>query len=102
MRAFVVDAFTDVAFRGNPAGVVFLDGVRGDAWMQSLAAELRHSETAFVTPGPTEITTCVGSRRPLRSTSAGTRRWQLPTPWPRTAPRAPMPSTREAACSAPR
>lgn len=31
MRAFVVDAFTDVAFRGNPAGVVFLDGVRGDA-----------------------------------------------------------------------
>lgn len=50
MRAFVVDAFTDVAFRGNPAGVVFFDGVRGDAWMQSLAAELRHSETAFVTP----------------------------------------------------
>lgn len=49
MRAFVVDAFTDTAFRGNPAGVVFLDEDRSDAWRQSVAAEFRHSETAFVT-----------------------------------------------------
>ena len=49
MRAFVIDAFTDTAFRGNPAGVVLLDEARDAAWMQDLAAELKHSETAFVT-----------------------------------------------------
>ena len=48
MRAFVVDAFTDTAFRGNPAGVVLLTGDAPAAWMQDVAAELRHSETAFV------------------------------------------------------
>ncbi len=49
MRAFVVDAFTSVAFRGNPAGVVLLEDCAEDVWMQQVAAELRHSETAFVT-----------------------------------------------------
>ncbi|PXY30980.1 PhzF family phenazine biosynthesis protein [Prauserella muralis] len=48
MRLFVVDAFTDSAFRGNPAGVVLLDTPAEAAWMQAVAAELRHSETAFV------------------------------------------------------
>ena len=48
MRAFVVDAFTDSAFGGNPAGVVLVDAPVGAVWMQSVAAELRHSETAFV------------------------------------------------------
>jgi predicted PhzF superfamily epimerase YddE/YHI9 len=46
----IVDAFTDTAFAGNAAGVVLLDGPRDDAWMQAVAAELRHSETAFVGP----------------------------------------------------
>jgi PhzF family phenazine biosynthesis protein len=49
VRAFVVDAFTDVAFRGNPAGVVLLSEPVAADWMQDVAAELRHSETAFVT-----------------------------------------------------
>lgn len=44
-----MDAFTGVPFRGNPAGVVILPEPRGEEWMQSVAAELRHSETAFVT-----------------------------------------------------
>lgn len=49
MRAFVVDAFTNTAFAGNPAGVVVLDAAPVEAgWMQDVAAELRHSETAFV------------------------------------------------------
>jgi PhzF family phenazine biosynthesis protein len=52
VRAFVVDAFTDTAFAGNPAGVVLLDGPADQAWMQAVAAELRHSETAFVRPRP--------------------------------------------------
>ena len=47
---FVVDAFTDQPFRGNPAGVVILDEKRDEAWMQAVASEMRHSETAFVLP----------------------------------------------------
>ncbi len=50
MRLFIVDAFTDKPFTGNQAGVVVLED--GDEvstqTMQSLAAELRYSETAFV------------------------------------------------------
>lgn len=45
---FVVDAFTDAAFAGNPAGVVLLDSGRPEEWMQSIAHELGFSETAFV------------------------------------------------------
>jgi PhzF family phenazine biosynthesis protein len=45
---FVVDAFTSEAFGGNPAAVVLGNG--SDPWMQRVAAEMRHSETAFVTP----------------------------------------------------
>src|SRR4051794_16327138 len=45
---FVVDAFTSEAFRGNPAAVVLGHG--DEEWMQQVAAEMRHSETAFVRP----------------------------------------------------
>lgn len=47
---FVVDAFTKKPFSGNPAAVVFLqdDSDIGDERKQSVAAEMRHSETAFV------------------------------------------------------
>jgi predicted PhzF superfamily epimerase YddE/YHI9 len=51
MRLYVVDAFTDTAFAGNSAGVVLLDGPAETAWMQSVAAELNHAETAFVRTG---------------------------------------------------
>lgn len=46
----VVDSFTSEPFRGNPAAVCFADSARmKDAvWMQSVAAELNLSETAFV------------------------------------------------------
>ena len=43
---FVVDAFTGEPFRGNQAAVVLDHG--DERWMQDLAAEMRHSETAFV------------------------------------------------------
>jgi PhzF family phenazine biosynthesis protein len=52
---YVVDAFAEDAFRGNPAGVCVLGAPREDAWMRSVAAEMRHSETAFVVPGTGEI-----------------------------------------------
>jgi predicted PhzF superfamily epimerase YddE/YHI9 len=51
MRFFIVDAFTDRAFAGNSAGVVLLDAPADPAWMQAVAAEMRHSETAFVVTG---------------------------------------------------
>jgi PhzF family phenazine biosynthesis protein len=49
---YVVDAFSRGRFRGNPAAVVPLEpGDPGDAaWMQMVAAEMKHSETAFVQP----------------------------------------------------
>ena len=50
---FIVDAFAERPFAGNPAGVVLLDAPRDDSWCQAVAAELRHSETAFLEPaGP--------------------------------------------------
>lgn len=51
MKYFVVDAFTDKPFGGNPAGVVLLGHgtpFPEDKLMQQIAAELRYSETAFV------------------------------------------------------
>ena len=50
MKYFIVDAFTDRPFGGNPAGVVLLDldSFPKDELMLQIAAELRYSETAFV------------------------------------------------------
>jgi predicted PhzF superfamily epimerase YddE/YHI9 len=45
-----IDAFTSEPFGGNPAAVCFLDTERDDAWMQSVAAEMNLSETAFLLP----------------------------------------------------
>jgi predicted PhzF superfamily epimerase YddE/YHI9 len=45
-----VDAFSDVAFGGNPAAVCVLEEPLDDARMQSVAFELGIAETAFVTP----------------------------------------------------
>ena len=50
MKYYIVDAFTDHPFGGNPAGVVLLDGnsFPNETLMLQIAAELRYSETAFV------------------------------------------------------
>jgi PhzF family phenazine biosynthesis protein len=45
-----VDAFSDDLFAGNPAGVCILPAFLADSIMQKVAAENRHSETAFVVP----------------------------------------------------
>ncbi|CAI0395283.1 unnamed protein product [Linum tenue] len=46
---FVVDAFTDSPFKGNPAAVCLLEEERDEAWLQSLAAEFNDnaSHTLF-------------------------------------------------------
>ncbi|NLD57725.1 MAG: PhzF family phenazine biosynthesis protein [Methanomicrobiales archaeon] len=46
----LVDTFTRAPFLGNTAGVCIPDGPADDAWMQNVAFELKHSETAFVFP----------------------------------------------------
>ncbi len=50
MKYYIVDAFTDQPFGGNPAGVVLLEGdsFPSETLMLQVAAELRYSETAFV------------------------------------------------------
>jgi PhzF family phenazine biosynthesis protein len=45
-----VDAFTGDLFAGNPAGVCILSAFPAGGIMQKIAAENRHSETAFVVP----------------------------------------------------
>ena len=44
-----VDAFAVQPFKGNTAAVCLLEKERDPAWMQSVAAEMRLSETAFLT-----------------------------------------------------
>lgn len=48
MKVYVMDSFSDRIFGGNQAGVVLADKVLEPAVMQQVAAELKHSETAFV------------------------------------------------------
>ncbi len=51
MRFYIMDAFTDTLFGGNPAGVVLLEkgaDFPEDEMMRKTAAELRYSETAFI------------------------------------------------------
>lgn len=48
LSIFTVDAFTDKMFSGNPAGVCILKSELSAELMQSIAAEMNLSETAFV------------------------------------------------------
>ena len=45
-----IDAFTSELFAGNPAGVCILSAFLADSILQKIAAENRHSETAFIVP----------------------------------------------------
>ncbi len=47
---YIVDAFSERPFSGNPAAVCRLEAWPEDAWLQSVAAEMNLSETAFVVP----------------------------------------------------
>ena len=69
MKQYVVDAFTDKPFSGNPAAVCVMEAWPSEDFMQMLAAENNLSETAFLvgegdgwrlrwfTPG-TEVNLC--------------------------------------------
>lgn len=47
MRQYIVDAFTDKVFKGNPAAVLVLETPLPEELMASIAAENNLSETAF-------------------------------------------------------
>lgn len=74
MKQYVVDAFTDKVFAGNPAAVCVMDKWLSDELMMKITIENNLSETAF----------CVREGRnyhlrwftpAARSTCAATRRW---------------------------
>lgn len=50
ITTYLVDAFTDQPFKGNPAGVCMLETPLEATTMQLIAQELGYSETAFVLP----------------------------------------------------
>ena len=50
MKIWIVHAFTDRLFTGNPAAVVPLERWLPDAVLQAIATENKLSETAFVVP----------------------------------------------------
>ncbi|KAJ1987011.1 hypothetical protein GGI25_005254 [Coemansia spiralis] len=67
-RIFIADAFTSVPFRGNQAAVVPVppDAPINDHLMQTVAAEMNLSETAFVTPVGQDSSFETSSRFELR------------------------------------
>lgn len=50
MKTYIVDSFTDTAFKGNPAGVCLMESPLTDEMMLKIAQELGLSETAFIIP----------------------------------------------------
>lgn len=48
MKTYFVDSFTQEKFKGNPAAVCFTNTKLEEPFMQSVAAEIGFSETAFV------------------------------------------------------
>ena len=45
---YIVDAFSDGPFTGNPAAVCILEKSMPDSWLQSVAAEMNLAETAYL------------------------------------------------------
>lgn len=66
MKYFVVDAFTDSAFKGNPAAVCFLESEKDEKWLQAVAAEFNISQTGYLTPITTDVAVTSNPRFRLR------------------------------------
>ncbi|GAB4841165.1 hypothetical protein Ancab_021910 [Ancistrocladus abbreviatus] len=49
VKYVVVDAFTNSAFKGNPAAVCLLEEEKSDYWLQAVAREFNISETCYLT-----------------------------------------------------
>ncbi len=89
MKLYVMDAFANRIFGGNQAGVALPDRELSDETMRQIAAEMKHSETAFYTYGAGRLPyPCAISPPPGRWTCAATLPWR-PSPccgsWRRSA-----------------
>ncbi|KAK7393552.1 hypothetical protein VNO78_22110 [Psophocarpus tetragonolobus] len=49
VKYYLVDAFTESVFKGNPAAVCFLEDERDKKWLQGVAAEFNLSVTCYLT-----------------------------------------------------
>lgn len=67
---YIVDAFAEEVFKGNPAAVYVLEKWLPEAVMQNIAIENNLSETAF-TVKEGQSYACVGLRRNEKSICAG-------------------------------
>ncbi|ALJ01599.1 PhzF family phenazine biosynthesis protein [Rufibacter tibetensis] len=52
IKTYIIDAFTQEAFKGNPAGVCLVEQPLSENQMQAIAAEMNLSETAFLVQRP--------------------------------------------------
>ncbi|CAM8894464.1 unnamed protein product [Rhodiola kirilowii] len=50
IKYFLVDAYTETAFKGNPAAVCFLEEEKDDEWLQAVAKEFNISQTCYLIP----------------------------------------------------
>ena len=66
---YLVDAFTDEPFKGNPAAVCVLERSMATHSLQSIAAEMNLSETAFF---------CSLEEKPLKESNIFSLRWFTP------------------------
>lgn len=69
IKQYVVDAFTDKVFKGNPAAVCILPEWIPDMLMQNIAQENNLSETAFTVKGRTYMN-CAGLHQAVKLTYA--------------------------------
>ncbi|KAL0419920.1 UNVERIFIED_CONTAM: putative isomerase [Sesamum radiatum] len=61
VRYCVVDAFTESAYKGNPAAVCLLEEERDEEWMQAVAREFNISETCYLTRLSDSVESLTGS-----------------------------------------
>ncbi|XP_021681332.2 uncharacterized protein LOC110665487 isoform X2 [Hevea brasiliensis] len=66
VRYFLVDAFADSAFKGNPGVVCMLEDERDEKWMQAVAAEFNIPTTGFLTVVTQSDDVSSNPRFPLR------------------------------------
>ena len=74
---YIVNAFTDSAFGGNPAAVMLLDEWLSDAQLQALAAQHNLSETAFLVRQSESVYELRWFTLLSKCPCAGTQRWRL-------------------------
>ncbi|GFQ07679.1 uncharacterized isomerase bh0283 [Phtheirospermum japonicum] len=66
-----IDAFTDSAFKGNPAAVFLLEEERDEEWLQAVAREFNLSETCYLTRLSEPAQSTIGSVPRLPNSSNG-------------------------------